>query len=75
MDLSGGQGLLGQVEGRTTATVVDWLAARDRDWRAGVQYVAIDMSSVFKAAIRTALPHATLVVDHFHPPLSQYAKS
>jgi transposase len=66
VDLSGGQGLLGQVEGRTTAAVVDWLAARDPDWCAGVQYAAIDMSSVFKAAIRTALPQATLVVDHFH---------
>jgi transposase len=66
VDLSGGQGLLGQVEGRTTASVVDWLGARDPDWRAGVRYVAIDMSSVFKAAVRTALPHATLVVDHFH---------
>jgi transposase len=64
--LSGGRGLLGQAEGRTTAAVVDWLAARDPNWRAGVQYVAIDMSSVFKAAVHVALPHATLVVDHFH---------
>jgi transposase len=31
-----------------------------------VQFVAIDMSTVFKAAVRAALPHATLVVDHFH---------
>src|SRR4051794_37409752 len=28
--------------------------------------VAIDMCTVFKAAIRQVLPHALLVVDHFH---------
>ena len=28
VDLAGGQGLLGQVEGRTKATVIDWLTAR-----------------------------------------------
>jgi transposase len=28
--------------------------------------VAIDMCSVFASAVREALPHATLVVDHFH---------
>lgn len=26
--------------------------------------VAIDMCAIFKAAVRTAMPHATLVVDH-----------
>ncbi|MEV5766112.1 ISL3 family transposase [Micromonospora sp. NPDC052213] len=65
-DLSGGQGLLGQVEGRTAATVVDWLAARPKSWREQVRFVAIDMSTVFKSAIRHALPAAQLVVDHFH---------
>ena len=66
VDLSGGQGLLGQVEGRTAATVIDWLTARPADWRARVRHVAIDMCTVFKSAIRQALPHAQLVVDHFH---------
>lgn len=66
VDLSGGQGLLGQAEGRTTATVVGWLARRSPEWRAEVRFVAIDMCTVFKAAIHAALPHATLVVDHFH---------
>jgi transposase len=65
-DLSSGQGLLGQVEGRTAATVVDWLTARPQAWRDQVRFVAIDMCSVFKSAIRTALPHTQLVVDHFH---------
>ncbi len=65
-DLSGGQGLLAQVEGRTTAAVVGWLAARPPAWRAQVQAVAIDMCTVFKSAVRQVLPHALLVVDHFH---------
>jgi transposase len=65
-DLSSGQGLLGQVEGRTTAAVAGWLHARPEHWRARVRYVAIDMCTVFKAAVRAALPKATLVVDHFH---------
>jgi transposase len=65
-DLSGGQGLLAQVEGRTTAAVTGWLAARPPAWREQIRAVAIDMCTVFKAAIRQVLPHALLVVDHFH---------
>ena len=65
-DLSGGAGLLGQVEGRNATVVTDWLEARGDAWKAGVAFVAIDMCTVFKSAIRAALPHATIVVDHFH---------
>lgn len=65
-DLSGGQGLLGQVEGRTAQVVVDWLGQRRQAWRDQVRYVAIDMCTIFKSMVREALPHATLVVDHFH---------
>jgi transposase len=66
VDLSNGQGLLGQVEGRTAQVVVDWLLARSQAWRDQVCYVAIDMCTVFKSAVRAALPQATLVIDHFH---------
>ncbi|MFC7280251.1 ISL3 family transposase [Paractinoplanes rhizophilus] len=66
VDLLGGQGLLAQVEGRTSKAVTDWLTARPAAWREQVQAVAIDMCTVFKAAVREALPHALLVVDHFH---------
>ncbi|HEX6968165.1 MAG TPA: transposase [Micromonosporaceae bacterium] len=59
-------GLLAQVEGRTTAAVLGWLAARPQAWREQVRAVAIDMCTVFKAAIRQILPHPLLVVDHFH---------
>lgn len=66
VDINGGQGLLGQVEGRTKSTVVDWLGARGKAWCEQVRYVAIDMCSVFAAGIALALPQATIVVDHFH---------
>ena len=66
VDVGGGQGLLGQVEGRSAAAAVDWLAARPASWREQVRYVAIDMSSVFLSAVRQALPQAVVVVDHFH---------
>ncbi|MFL6110985.1 MAG: ISL3 family transposase [Catenulispora sp.] len=66
VDLTGGAGLLGQVEGRTTASVSAWIEAQSDQWRRGVQVVAIDMCTVFKAAAGRSLPNATLVVDRFH---------
>ena len=66
VDLTGDQGLLGQVEGRSSSDAGSWLAARTQQWRDGVQTVAIDMCSAYRAAVRKHLPHATLVVDHFH---------
>ncbi|SCL19964.1 zinc-finger of transposase IS204/IS1001/IS1096/IS1165 [Micromonospora rhizosphaerae] len=66
VDLSGGQGLLGQVEGRNAAVVCDWLAERTQAWRDAVRFVAIDMCTIFKSAVRQALPGAVLVADHFH---------
>lgn len=66
VDLAGSQGLLGQVEGRRSAVVAAWLSAQAADWRNGVTHVAIDMCEVFRSAIRRALPHARIVVDHFH---------
>jgi transposase len=65
-DLTGGAGLLGQVEGRTAASVSAWIDQQSKRWRDGVRVVAIDMCMVFKAAVRDSLPNATLVVDRFH---------
>jgi transposase len=65
-DIGGGQGMLGQVEGRTADDVAYWLAQQTPAWRDQIRYVAIDMCTVFVAAIRRYLPHATIVVDHFH---------
>ncbi|MEU8694069.1 transposase [Streptomyces sp. NPDC048665] len=43
-----------------------WPATTPKPWREHISYVAIDMSSGYRAAVRTGLPHATVVVDHFH---------
>jgi pimeloyl-ACP methyl ester carboxylesterase len=65
-DLSGDQGLLGQVEGRTADDAAYWLAAASPAWRDAVRVVAIDMCSIYAPAVRRALPRAQLVVDLFH---------
>lgn len=65
-DLGGGQGMLAQIEGRTADDVAYWLAAQPAAWRDRIRYVAIDMCTVFLSAIRRYLPHARVVVDHFH---------
>lgn len=66
VDAAGDQGLLGQVEGRAPSDVLAWLATTPIEWRRQIRYVAIDMSTTYRAAVRTGLPHATVVVDHFH---------
>ncbi len=63
VDLAGDQGLLGQVEGRTSNCVVDWLHARTPQFRQAIRYVAIDPAAVYAKAVREALPNATLIVD------------
>jgi transposase len=66
VDSDGGHGLLGQAEGRAAAEVAAWLAAQARAWRENIEYVTIDMSTVYKSAARAALPNAVLCVDFFH---------
>jgi transposase len=66
VDLAGGQGLLGQVDGRTTAAVRGWLEQRTGEFRATVQVVVIDPHAGYARAVRELLPHAVLAVDHFH---------
>ncbi|MGV9349279.1 transposase [Streptomyces spiralis] len=52
---------------RTVADVLAWLATTPLAWRNSVEYVAIDMSTGYRAAVRTGLPqHVAVVVDHFH---------
>lgn len=64
-DLDTGK-ILDIVDGRRGAAVKKWLKARPRYWRQRVQYVAIDMSSEFRKAVRETLPKAKVSVDHFH---------
>jgi transposase len=65
-DLSGGQGLLGQVEGRTADDAAYWLAQATPAWRNAIQVVAIDMCSIYASAVRRILPGARIAVDLFH---------
>ena len=65
-DLSGDQGLLGQVLGRSSRDVSGWLNAQSEEFRAGIEFVAIDPCAAYRRAVIDTLPHAQLVVDHFH---------
>jgi transposase len=61
-----GSGPAGAGRRRSSGDAGSWLAARTQQWRDGVAAVAIDMCSAYRAAVRKHLPHATLVVGHFH---------
>jgi transposase len=65
-DASGTGRLLGQVAGRTGKTVAGWLEARGPEWKNQVRFVAMDPCAVYRSAVERALPHAVIVVDHFH---------
>ena len=65
-DLSGQQGMLGQVEGRTADDAAYWLLGAPPAWRDRIEIVAIDMCTVFASAVRRALPQAQIAVDLFH---------
>ncbi|MCA1675427.1 MAG: ISL3 family transposase [Actinobacteria bacterium] len=66
VDISGEQGLLGQVEGRTADDAAYWLHQAGPAWRQQVQIVVIDMCTIYAAAVHRMLPHATLALDVFH---------
>jgi transposase len=65
-DLSGHQGMLGQIEGRTADDAAYWLAGATPAWRDAVQVVAIDMCTIYLSAVRRMLPDAAVAVDLFH---------
>jgi transposase len=58
--------VLGVVDGRDSAGVGTWLAARSPAWRDAVEVVAIDPSAAFRKALREHLPAAAVSVDAFH---------
>lgn len=66
VDITGEHSLLGQVDGRTSAAVQAWLAARTPEFRDAVEVVVIDPHAGYAAAVRAALPDAAVAVDHFH---------
>jgi transposase len=53
------------VDGRDSAGIGAWLAARSQAWRDAVQVVATDPSAAFRRALREQLPQA-VSVDAFH---------
>jgi transposase len=65
-DLSGGQRMIGQVQGRTADDAAYWLALAPPAWRDRIQAVCIDMCSIYLSAVRRALPQAQVAVDLFH---------
>ncbi len=65
-DLSGGQGMLGQAEGRTCDDAAYWLAGATQEWRDAVEVVAIDMCAIYLSAVKRMLPRAKVAVDLFH---------
>jgi transposase len=65
-DLSGDQGMIGQVEGRTADDTAYWLALAPPAWRDRIEVVAIDMCAIFLSAVRRALPNAQVAADLFH---------
>lgn len=65
-DLPGGQGRLGQADGRTADDVAYWVVGASPAWRDAVQVVVIDMCTVHLPAIRRMLLGAAVAADMFH---------
>ena len=65
-DLSGGQRMIGQVQGRTADDAAYWLALAPSAWRDRIQAVCTGMCSIYLSAVRRALPQAQVAVDLFH---------
>ena len=66
LDTASGRAILGLTPGRSSKSVCTWLDAREEAWREGIEVVAIDPCAAYARAVRQALPHARIVVDHFH---------
>ena len=52
VDLTGNQGLLGQVDGRRRRSVIRWLDHRSNAFRDAVQVVAVDPSARYASAVQ-----------------------
>jgi len=59
-------GIIGLAPGRTGACVEAWLGLQPKAFRDQIDVVAIDPSAPYASGIRRALPHARIVLDHFH---------
>lgn len=58
--------LLDVVPGRSGEVVRTWIGQRADGWADQIRVAAIDAFAGYATAIRSTLPDATLVIDHFH---------
>ncbi len=58
--------LIDVVPGRSAAAVSTWLGAKPPRWLADIATAVIDPYSGYARGLAEGLPHARLVVDHFH---------
>jgi transposase len=58
--------LLDMIEGRSKQTFTDWLGQQTRQFRDGIEVVAMDGFTGFKTAATEQLPDAATVMDPFH---------
>ena len=58
--------LIDVVPGRSAVAVSTWLGAKPGRWLAGIATAVIDPYSGYARGLAEGLPHATLMVDHFH---------
>ena len=65
-DSTGPARLLDMVEGRSKQVFANWLDQQSKQWRDGVQIVAMDGFTGFKTAAAEKLPDAVEVMDPFH---------
>ena len=54
------------VEGRTAATVSQWLEAQPAGWLAAIRWGVLDMSGPYRKTFDDSLPDAVQVADPFH---------
>ena len=65
-DGTGPARLLDMIEGRSKQVFANWLDQQSKQWRDGVQIVAMDGFTGFKTAAAEKLPDAVEVMDPFH---------
>ncbi len=65
-DKTGPSRLLDIVQGRSKKVFKTWLTTQSREFRAGVEEIAMDGFTGYKSAATEELPEATAVMDPFH---------
>jgi transposase len=65
VDVKAGR-LLDMVRGRSGTVLAQWIDEQPQAWRDQVAVAAFDPFRGYATALRTALPHATRVLDAFH---------